>query len=234
MIGLLVIIAVSWVLLFFIEKKHIIVLGVIPNLKRTSEFLIGVLVIFIILGINIFFSTLWKNMQWQLNDHISIQNIFNSFVYHIRSALTEDLVFRGAILYILIQRIGAKKALWISAMIFGVYHIFSYGIGNGPIVPMVYVTLITGLTGYVWAYTFYKTKSVLMGLGFHLGFNFFMSLIYEGQPYGELIFTCTSMNEIGEWNQLFFALFNGLFPTLLTFLFVKMYLKQTQNSKDEN
>ena len=67
------------------------------------------------------------------------------------------------------SKIGAKKAILISAIVFGVYHIFSYGMTGDKIIPILYVTLITGFTGYVWAYTFYKTKSVMLALGFHLG-----------------------------------------------------------------
>jgi hypothetical protein len=34
---------------------------------------------------------------------------FDSFIYHLKSALSEDLVFRGILLYILIKKIGVLK-----------------------------------------------------------------------------------------------------------------------------
>jgi hypothetical protein len=147
-------------------------------------------------------------------------------MYHLRSALTEDLVFRGAILYILIQRIGATKALWLSAIIFGVYHWFSYGIIGERIVLLAYVFVVTGFTGYVWAYTFYKTKSIMLGLGFHLGYNLIMSFFFESQPFGELIMSQTSKVDLIGWNEFYYSMFRGLFPTTLSLLFVKQYLKK--------
>jgi hypothetical protein len=231
MLGLLVIIVISWMLLHFIEKKNIEALGIIPNKKRASQFLIGFIVMIVICLIAILVETFILNVEWKQNDTIHYSLIFDAFVYHIRSALTEDLVFRGAILYILIQKIGAKKAILLSAIIFGVYHIFSYGMLNSSIIAMLYVTLITGCTGYVWAYTFNKTKSIMMGLGFHLGYNFLMSMFYENQPYGQLIFQEVSKVSLADWDWLFYHIPRGLFPSIVTFIFVKQYLKR--NSKQE-
>ena len=225
MLGLLVIIVISWVLLHFIEKKNINVLGIIPNKKRTVQFLIGFVVMTLICFITIFIETFILKVEWQQNKTINYSAIFNALIYHIRSALTEDLVFRGAILYILIQKIGAKKAILISAFVFGIYHIFSYGMLNSSIIAMLYATLITGFVGYVWAYTFDKTKSMMMGLGFHLGYNFLMSLFYENQPYGQLTFHEVSKISLKDWNWLFYNIPKGLFPSILTFIFVKQYLK---------
>lgn len=227
MLGLLVIIVISWGLLYLFEKKNIDVLGVIPNKKRSIQFFIGFMVITIICLTTICIKTLIFKVDWRLNNNINYSVIFNSFVYHIKSALTEDLVFRGAILYILIQRIGVKKALVISAFLFGVYHIFSYGLIGGNIIQMVYITLTTGLIGYVWAYTFYKTKSIMMGLGFHLGFNFLMSLFYKNNPYGNLVFQEISKINLVDWNWLFYNIAKDLFTVILTFIFVNYYLKHS-------
>jgi len=225
MLGLLVIIVVSWVLLYFIEKKNIEALGIVPNLNRLSQFVIGFFVIAVIVLINIYIETIVLKVEWKFNT-INYSTIFNAFVYHLRSALTEDLVFRGAILYILIQRIGATKALWLSAIIFGVYHWFSYGIIGERIVLLAYVFVVTGFTGYVWAYTFYKTKSIMLGLGFHLGYNLIMSFFFESQPFGELIMSQTSKVDLIGWNEFYYSIFRGLFPTTLSLLFVKQYLKK--------
>ena len=225
MLGLLVIIIISWMLLHFIEKKNIEVLGVIPTKKRISQFVIGFFVIISFNLIAILIESFALNVTWKQNEIIHYNLLFDAFVYHIRSALTEDLVFRGAILYILIQRIGAKKGIFISALVFGVYHIFSYGMTNSSIIAMLYVTLMTGFTGYVWAYTFYKTKSIMLGLGFHLGYNYIMSMFYENQPYGQLIFQEVSKIHLADWNWLLYHIPKGLFPSILTLIFVKQYLK---------
>ena len=114
MLGLLVIIVVSWALLRLIEKKNITVLGIIPNKIWILQFLIGFIFI-ALLGLSmIYIDSIVKSVDWQLKPMISIRTIFEAFIYHLKSALTEDLVFRGAILYLLINKIGAKKAIIIS------------------------------------------------------------------------------------------------------------------------
>lgn len=229
MLGLLVIIIVSWVLLHFIEKKNINVLGIVPTKNLAIQFLIGFIIISLIVLLNIYIETIFLNIEWKTNE-VSFSSIFNALFYHLRSALTEDLVFRGAILYILIQRIGATKAILLSAIAFGIYHVFSYGIAGEGIVLIIYVITITGFTGYVWAYTFHKTKSVLMALGFHVGTNLINTFFFESNPYGELLFTQVSKINLSGWNNLYFLIFKGLFPTILTFIFVKLWLRSREKS----
>lgn len=224
MIGLLVIIVISWLLLYFIEKKNLDVLGIVPNANRISQFLIGFFVITTIVLINIYIETIVLKIEWEQKT-INYYTIFNAFVYHIKSALTEDLVFRGAILYILISRLGAKWAIFISAFSFGIYHVFSYGMLGERIIPILYVIIVTGFVGYVWAYSFYKTKSIMLALGFHLGVNLINSFFFESQPYGELIFKATSILQLRDWDWLYFNLFKGLFPTIVTLVCVKLLLK---------
>lgn len=233
MLGLLVIIVVSWMLLHFIEKKNIAVLGIIPNGKRIIQFLFGFIIILLINLLTIYIESIVLKVEWELKSSINYKNIFNAFMYHLRSALTEDLVFRGAILYILIRRIGAQKAIILSAIVFGVYHVFSYGMTEAKIIPILYVVLITGFTGYVWAYTFYKTNSILMALGFHLGYNLLMTLFYQSAPYGELIFRELSKTNLTDWNWLYYNLLKGLLPSIATLVFVKKYIKYTLKQNEE-
>lgn len=233
MLGLLVIIVISWVLLRFIEKKNLEVLGIAPNKQRIMQFSIGSVFVALVCLLIIFIETIALNVEWKMNDSISYKAIFHSFVYHVRSALTEDLVFRGALLYILISRLGAKWAILISALCFGVYHVFSYGMTGEKIIPIIYVILITGFTGYVWAYTFYRTHSILMGLGFHIVSNFVLAMFYESPPVGELIFHEISKTSLRDWDWLFYYIVKGLMPTALTLIFVNQYLKYGSYKKLE-
>lgn len=222
MLGLLVIIVISWGLIYLFEKKRIDVIGIIPNSKRIIQFIGGFLFIMIVGLLNIFIESIVLNIDWKLNSVINYNSIFNAIVYHFKSALTEDLIFRGAILYLLIQRIGAKSALVIAALAFGIYHVFSYEIAFHKIILVLYVVIITGFVGYVWSYIFYKTKSIYMGLGLHLGVNLINTFFFESQPFGELIFTAVSRAELSEWNNFLFLIFKGLFPTVLTFICFKV------------
>lgn len=223
MIGIILILAISWVLLYLTEKKGLSILGV--KLKSSPHFPIGFAFI-ILTGLALIgVESMIKSIEWKLNAPIDWKTILLASRYHIISALTEDLLFRGAILYILIQKIGFQKAIAISAIAFGIYHWFSYGMFGAGIIPMIYVFIITGFTGYVWAYTYGKTESILMPLGFHFGWNLMQACFYETTPYGELIFQEISSIPLSEWNNLFFSIFKGLFPPIMTLIFVKTLLK---------
>ncbi len=55
----------------------------------------------------------------------------DSIRWNINSVLFEELLFRGYLLYKAIEWLGARKGCFLSAIAFGVYHWFSYGvIGN--------------------------------------------------------------------------------------------------------
>lgn len=224
MIGLLVIIVVSWGLLYFIEKKHVTVLGVIPNKKHLVQFLIGFFFIALIMLLWIFIETQIRSVIWE-SKPIHFESLLGSMYYHFKSALTEDLVFRGALLYILISKIGAKKAILSSAFFFGIYHVVSYGMTLDRIIPVIYVILTTGFTGYVWAYAFERTKSISIGLGFHLGNNFIMSCFYPSPAYGELILSEVSGVSFRDWEWLYFGVLKGFFPAILTLFFLKRILR---------
>jgi hypothetical protein len=66
----------------------------------------------------------------------------------------------------------------------------------------------------------------MLGLGFHLGYNLIMSFFFESQPFGELIMSQTSKVDLIGWNEFYYSMFRGLFPTTLSLLFVKQYLKK--------
>ena len=224
MLGLLIIIVISWLLLHFFEHKSIDALGIIPSVNGAFQFFVGCMVISLIVLINIYVETRILNIDWELKA-VSYGTLFNALWYHLKSALTEDLIFRGAILYILIKRIGAKWAILISALFFGMYHVFSYGMTGERLIPILYVILVTGFTGYVWAYSFYKTKSIMLGLGFHLGVNIINTFFFKSQPYGELMFKAISKVELRDWDWLYFSLFKGLFPSVLTLVSIHYLMK---------
>ncbi len=223
MLGLLVILIASGIILYFFEKRQINVLGALPNKKRIIQFAYGILLIIIITLLNIFLESVILSIEWRLNEQIHYTSIFNAVIYHLKSALTEDLIFRGAILYILIQRIGNTKAILISAIAFGIYHVFSYGIALNKMIPVIYVIFVTGFTGYVWACAFYRTKSIYLGLAFHFGSNLVNVFFFESQPFGALIFNEVSRTIISEWNNFLFLILKGIFPTALTFLYIKVF-----------
>lgn len=236
MLGIVVILALSWLLLHFTVGKNLLVLGVTPPLLRLLQFFLGFLLLSLLSALTILLDSWLYQTQWQ-KSNVDMVVILQSFWYHLKSALTEDLVFRGAILYVLIRKIGSVKVIALSSIVFGVYHWFSYGLIDGElhIIPMLYVFILTGLTGLSWAYAFDKTKSILMPLGMHTGSNFTMSLFLTNQPYGELLYQQTSITPFdNEWLQLFYLSAKAIFFPAITIIVVHYYTKVSDKSSQKN
>lgn len=222
MIGILVILGISWVLLYFFEKENLLALGFSPLRKRLIQFLIGFVFTCLLNLLCLFIETNLKSIEWTLNSSFKEQLIVDAIWYHLKSALTEDLVFRGALLYILIEKVGVKMGILFSAVAFGVYHWFSYGV-LGSLIPMIYVFIVTGLTGYVWAVAFAKSKSIFLGLGFHLAWNFISQLFSRG-PLGEVLYIESSSQALSELNNLILLSTTGIAVPLITLAFVHFYI----------
>ncbi|MDX1371606.1 MAG: CPBP family intramembrane glutamic endopeptidase [Nitrososphaeraceae archaeon] len=190
-----------------------------------KQFFLGILFIWFVYSLIILLQHLILDTNWNLRNDISFNIIPEVIWYHLKSALTEDLLFRGILLYLLVKKIGLQKASLLSGFVFGVYHWFSYGIIGSGIVPMIFVLLSTGFMGYVWAIAYGKTNSILLGLGLHFGWNIFTTLFFTSTPYGEILFIIQeSPSQMEPWITLFY-LIKGFLPPLLTLIFIKIYFE---------
>jgi len=131
-------------------------------------------------------------------------------------------------LYIVIRKWGARTGIILSAIVFGSYHWFSFGV-FGNIVLMLVVFLMTSLSGLVWAYAFEKSKSMMLPIGLHLGWNFVFNSVFSKGPLGDqiLIPQADKAHYLTDTLSFFiqFLLPNLVVPAL-TFLFVKFILKK--------
>ncbi|PWI31544.1 CPBP family intramembrane metalloprotease [Flavobacteriaceae bacterium LYZ1037] len=230
MIGILVALAVSWLLLFLIEKKNILVLGFLPLGKRLKQFLIGFLITGILCVFVQYLESYLKSSTWILNNEITNGIILKSFWWDFNSVLTEELIFRGALLYILIQKNGSKKGILISAIAFGIYHWFSYGV-LGNVMAMILVFIGTGLMGYAWAWAFSKTKSIMLPFGLHLGWNFIYNTIFSKGPLGELVLIPKGGNELTDWASLLNFISGLVLVPILVLIYVKFFVKNEAEIK---
>ena len=230
MLGIIVAITFSWILLFFVEQKNILSLGLLPIAKRLKQFFIGFLITAILCALVQYAESLLKSSTWVLNETISNQLILKAFWWDFRSVLTEELIFRGAILYILIQKLGSNKGILISAIAFGIYHWFSFGV-LGNIIAMIIVFIGTGLMGYAWAWAFSKTKSILLPLGFHLGWNFIHNTIFSKGPLGELVLIAQGGNELLGWNSLFNFILGLVVVPILLIIYIRYFVKEEPEPK---
>lgn len=223
MIGILVALTVSWILLYFIEKESIIALGFLPISHRIQQFGIGFLITAALCFSVQFMELKMKSAEWTLNSNTDFNSIWNMFFWDLKSVVTEELLFRGALLYILIKRIGASKGVLLSAIAFGVYHWFSFGI-FGSIIPMIFVFIGTGLAGYAWALAFSKTNSMAMPIGFHLGWNFTLNTIFSKGPLGSGLLFIEGGEEISDWFSLV-----GLWVVPIIVLLIVIYFIPKEN-----
>ncbi|MEP2774201.1 MAG: type II CAAX endopeptidase family protein [Fulvivirga sp.] len=210
MIGILVALAISWGLVYFIEKKNLLVLGFLPIGKKIIQFLIGFIITAVLCVIVQYWESILSSSILSINKDTSLRQITSMLWWDFRSVITEELIFRGAILYILIKKLNGIWAVIISAIAFGIYHWFSFGV-FGDIVPMIFVFIGTGLSGYAWALAFYKTNSILMPIGLHLGWNFTHNTIFSQGPLGDGLIVSVGGTNITDWFSLVGLL---LIPTL--------------------
>lgn len=225
MIGILVAISISWLLLYLIEKKNILTLGLLPIGKRIKQFLIGFLITGILCVLVQYLESYLKSSTWILNKNITSGIVIKSFWWDFKSVLTEELIFRGALLYILIQKIGSKKSILISAIAFGIYHWFSYGV-LGNVMAMILVFIGTGLMGYAWAWAFSKTKSIMLPFGLHLGWNFVYNTIFSKGPLGALVLIPKGGIELTDWASLLNFISGLVIVPILVLIYVRYFVEK--------
>lgn len=225
MIGILVILTISWMLLYLKEKQTILALGFLPFIKRLKQFFIGFCITVVLCVLAQYLEAFLKSSDWVLNENISGKIVLKSFWWDFKSVLTEELIFRGALLYILIQKIGSKKSILISAIAFGIYHWFSYGV-LGNVMAMVLVFIGTGLMGYAWAWAFSKTKSIMLPFGLHLGWNFIYNTIFSKGPLGELVLISKGGNTLTDWASLLNFTTGLILVPIVVLVYVRYAVKE--------
>ena len=201
MLGIGTALIISWIILHLFEKKSILSLGFLPLTRRIEQFGIGFIITALLCASVELIELLLKSSNLYINKEYSFRLFGSMFFWDLKSVITEELIFRGAILLILIERLGIKAGLLISATAFGIYHWFSFGI-FGNIFPMIVVFIGTGIMGYAWALSFYKTKSILMPIGLHLGWNFTFNTIFSKGPLGEGLLITEGGRTLSDWFSL--------------------------------
>lgn len=228
MIGVIVVFAISWLLLWLIEREHITVLGILPNGKRLKAFFVGMVVMAVFCLINLLGQAYFKEFNYVRNVDYDFKESLNGIWWTFKAAFFEELIFRGALLYLLIKRLGIKWACIISAIGFGVYHWFSYQMFGRGLVPMAYVFILTGASGWMFAYTFAKTKSILVPLGLHFGWIVISIVVLSAGPLGDSLYVADSKGvDLNGWEQLLFFLWQALIvPGVITWYIFKNYKRR--------
>lgn len=228
MIGIIIILLVSWLLLWLFNRNSLAVLGIIPSKKLIIDLLVGFIAS--VIASSIYFLSIIGLTKTVLtfNNQFTVIKFFNSCWWMLKSVLFEEFIFRGALLYILIQKIGIKWACILSAVAFGIYHWFSYSVLGNP-VQMIFIFIITGIGGLMFAYAFAVTKSLYLPIGLHFGWNLVSVVVFSQGPLGQQLLIVDNEEKLsGAVSILFF-----LFQVLALPAFTYWYLSRRRTSSLE-
>lgn len=174
---LLVVIAVSWILIWLFEKRGLSVLGLRPTMSRLKYAGLLFLVTAACCSAGFLMRMYFAKEEFALNPKTSMSFILAGIWLTLKSVLFEELVCRGVGLYILIKKIGQKWAIVVSATIFGLLHWFLGGVfGNG--LQMLIVFAYTFTFGLVLAYAYAKSFSIYLPIAMHFGWNLTQNFIF--------------------------------------------------------
>lgn len=226
MIGISVVILLTWLLLRYFVKQPIAILGVAPTRQRFKEFFAGLVFMAAVGVINFVWQAYFKDITYQVNHNYGFLDLISGSFWIFRSVLFEELLFRGLILYLMIRHFGIIWACILSSIIFGIYHWFSYELFGSRLVLMIYIFLVTGAGGWMFAFAFAKTKSLYAPIGLHLGWNLVSAIIFSSGPLGDqwLIVEQGNNAQTNGWvSLLFFSLQTFVAPGIVTWYLQTRY-----------
>lgn len=225
LLDLFILFLVSWYLLRRVAREPLTVLGFTPTKRRLIEFPGCALFMAAVGVVNLVGQAHFKEISYELNPDYGVGKMLGASLWVLKAVVLEELVFRGALLYMLIKWLGGVRACLISSVAFGVYHWFSYEVfGTRPIL-MAYIFLITAAGGWMFSYAFAKTRSLYAPTGLHLGWNLVTAIVFSAGPVGDQLLV--EKGEAIQWNEwftlLFFSLQAIVAPGIVTWYFARVY-----------
>ena len=227
MIGAIVELLLSWVLLHFIVHRNLSVLGFRPTPRRLRLGSLGFLLGVVYLTLFYLAQAALLHAPYHLNTAYDFPALLKSLWYVFNSVLFEELIFRGALLYILIKKIGPAKAVLISAIAFGIYHWFTIGFGKPT--QMAFIFLVMGLTGYAFAKAFEQTGTILLPFALHFGLNVTIMILFSrNSGIGPQLFIQAVGPHVPTKSLLFLALMIGenFVPPLLVLFWLRFVKRE--------
>lgn len=179
--------AISWLIVWLFNKNNLSVLGLKPTKGRLRLCFYLLIVTAICCSTAFLLKMHFAKEQYAINPKLSPSLIFAEIWQIIRGVLTEELLCRGVILYILIKKLGSKWAIIISSLIFGLLHWLNNGV-FGNAIQMSLVFLFTFCMGLLLAFSYAKTFSILIPFAIHLGWNLTQDFIFPDKSAGNHLF----------------------------------------------
>lgn len=231
MLGLIVELIISWLLLWMFFKKGLLVLGIVPTQSRLFNLFFGILIAAVCCTLYYLSFSFFTANKWIFNHEFTGQKLLASSWWTLTSVLYEELIFRGALLYILIKKFGVRTACLTSAICFGVYHWFTSGALGNPL-QMTIIFLMTGIWGAMFAIAFAKTKSLYLPTGLHFGWNFISTVIFSQGPLGNQLFIMSGGQDMGEVLSAVVLIFQLLAVPLITYWYLHLLFKKQKTSME--
>lgn len=208
-------------------------MGFKPTTSRATNLGIGLLIAAACSTLYQIMTTAFSDNSWVLNKQVTGKAIWGNSRWTIVSVLYEELIFRGALLYIAIEKLGVKKACVLSAVGFGIYHWFTFNVLGNPFM-MVITFLTTAIVGLSWAYAFAKTNSLYLPIGLHFGWNFIGTVVFSNGQMGQAILVRANENQLQGILSLIVFLLQAFALSLLTFWYLKWLSKNKKLPVENN
>ena len=191
MLQLIGLILISWFLIWLFTKGNLNVLGLTPTIERIKYFILLFIVTGIISASAFFLRMLYAQEEYALAPSLNLSSILIEIWHQFRTVLTEELICRGAILYILIKKTGNTKAIIITSVFFAILHWINSGLW-GNLTQMAIVFTFTFAMGLLLAFSYAKTFSVLIPFAIHFGWNLTQNYIFPDTATGNHVFVLAS------------------------------------------
>ena len=188
MLKLIGLLAISWLLIWLFEKGNLSVIGLTPTKERLKYFTILFIVSAILSAIAFLLRMYFAKEEYILSQSLTTKSILLETWYQFRTVLTEELLCRGVLLYILIKKIGQTNAVIISSIFFAVLHWINAGVW-GNLTQMIIVFTFTFAMGLLLAYSYARTFTLLIPFAIHYGWNLTQNYIFPDSSLGNHIFT---------------------------------------------
>jgi hypothetical protein len=168
------ILAVSYLLALYLDKRPISTIGFMFHSRWLKEYMLGVLIGFVLVSILFLFEFGMDFITIKLND-ISSSLLTNIFIYSLITIIFqsafEELSFRGYMFQNFIEGTNVFIATAILSALFGMAHL------TNPNSSWVAAFNITA-GGILLALCYVRTKSLWLPSGLHFSWNFIMGKIY--------------------------------------------------------
>ncbi|MBK8848726.1 MAG: CPBP family intramembrane metalloprotease [Saprospiraceae bacterium] len=187
MLQIVALIAVSWLILWLTERENLSVLGLTPTFQRVKYVAILFSVSAIISGSAYLLKMYFAKEVYLVDGTLTPTGFLLESWYQIRTVLTEELLCRGVILYIMIKKWGQGPAILVSSILFALLHWLNAGVW-GNVVPMALVFAFTFSMGLLLAYAYAKSFSLLLPFAIHLGWNWMQNYVFPDHPIGNHVF----------------------------------------------